>query len=189
MRTSPGQTTTTTPLPAATLTTTEAAVLGLLTREPVSGYDLVRQVNASVGHIWSPARSHVYAVVARLQRDGLVSSRHVAQSDRPDKQVHSPTPAGQTAFAAWLETTEPDLEAMLLRLFFAEAAPAETRKAMVEAMRRRLESDLATYREIEREIADEASSAYGYATLRFGLARAEAGVHWAEETLRWLEPS
>jgi DNA-binding PadR family transcriptional regulator len=164
-------------------------VLGLLTQAPRSGYDLVRQVNASVGHIWSPARSHVYAVVGRLQRDGLVRSRHVAQNDRPNKQVHSPTRAGQAAFNAWLETTEPDLEAMLLRLFFAEAAPRATRVAMVETMRRRLESDLATYREIEQEIAEEDSSAYGYATLRYGLARAEAGVRWADETVRWLERS
>jgi PadR family transcriptional regulator AphA len=164
-------------------------VLGLLTRAPCSGYDLVRQVHASVGHIWSPARSHVYAVVARLQRDGLVHSRHVAQNDRPDKQVHSPTPAGRAAFSAWLEATEPDLEAMLLRLFFAEGAPKEARVAMVETMRRRLESELATYREIEQEIAEEESSAYGYATLRYGLARAEAGVRWAKETVRWLERS
>jgi DNA-binding PadR family transcriptional regulator len=42
---------------AATLTVTEVAVLGLLTRGPMSGYDLKKSAETSVGYFWDPAKS------------------------------------------------------------------------------------------------------------------------------------
>ncbi len=77
-----------------TLTTTEAAVLALLAIEGErSGYDLHKLVSRSVGHVWAPAKSRLYAVLPRLAADGLAKSRSVRQSDRPDKQVYRITAA------------------------------------------------------------------------------------------------
>src|SRR6266446_5221183 len=54
------------------LTTTEAAVLALLAIEGErSAYDLTRLVAKAIAHVWSPARSGLYAVLPRLE--------HVAQ--------------------------------------------------------------------------------------------------------------
>ena len=91
---------------ARTLTTTEAAVLALLTMEgEQSGYDLHRSVSRSIGHVWAPAKSRLYAVLPRLAADGLAYGRHVHQSGRPDKQLYAITDAGRAAVQAWLETS------------------------------------------------------------------------------------
>ena len=57
-----------------------------------SGYDLLKLVEQAIAHVWSPARSGLYAVLPRLARDGLASHRTQAQSTRPDKQLYAITP-------------------------------------------------------------------------------------------------
>src|SRR6185503_12547690 len=61
-------------VPARTdLTLTEAAVLALLAIEgECSGYDLLKLAQKSVGHVWAPAKSQLYATLGRLTRAGLV---------------------------------------------------------------------------------------------------------------------
>jgi hypothetical protein len=43
--------------------------------------------------------------------------------------------------------------------------------------------NLAEYREIEERIRDEEGSYFGYVTLRWGIAHAEAWIRWADEIL------
>ena len=67
--------------PVRTLTQTEAAALALLSIEGErSGYDLLKQAEKSIGHVWAPARSQLYATLNRLVAP--VSSRG-ASSRRP----------------------------------------------------------------------------------------------------------
>src|SRR5258706_467188 len=92
---------------AASLTTTEAAVLALLAIEGEnSGYDLAKLAQKSIAHIWSPARSGLYAVLPRLERAGLARSRAVRQSARPDKRLYAIAPPGRRSLDAWLESIE-----------------------------------------------------------------------------------
>src|SRR6266581_9576139 len=101
------------------LTTTEAAVLALLAIEGErSGYDLAKLVEKAIAHVWSPARSGLYAVLPRLVEAGLATRRVVAQSTRPDKQLYRITRDGRRALAAWLETVEPGArDTFFLKLF------------------------------------------------------------------------
>jgi DNA-binding PadR family transcriptional regulator len=169
------------------LTTTEAALLGLLLDCPSSGYDLSKRVRASVGYLWGPAKSHVYSMLRRLEGAGLASSRAVVQADRPDKQVFSVTPDGAKAFTAWLEAPgfelEPGRSTVLLKLFFGRRASPETTVALLEDYLEVVEATLADYREVERRIAGRDEDLYGYMTLKLGLAHAEASARWARDTL------
>src|SRR5215207_9888424 len=104
-------------------TRTELAVLGLLAWSgDSSGYELHKLAERSVGFIWAPARSQLYAVLKRLEAAGLVGGRHVEQADRPDKRLFSVTKAGRATLRDWLdrvEAIEPeDRDGLLLKLFF-----------------------------------------------------------------------
>src|SRR5437588_8094261 len=101
------------------LTTTEGAVLALLAIEGErSAYDLTRLVTQAIAHVWSPARSGLYAVLPRLVQDGLAQRRLVSQSSRPDKQLYRITRDGRTALDTWIETIEPGArESFFLKLF------------------------------------------------------------------------
>jgi PadR family transcriptional regulator AphA len=169
------------------LTATESAVLGLLLDGPASGYELLKRARAGVGYVWEPAKSRVYAMLDRLLFAGFVSRRDVAQTNRPDKQVHRITSSGERAFRAWLE--EPvwrTHEEFLLKVFFGRHLPTELLARIVEKYRDQERARLDEYREIERRIANDPRSRFGYATLRYGLSVARARIRWADELLRDL---
>jgi DNA-binding PadR family transcriptional regulator len=171
----------------AELTTTEAAVLALLMIEGErSGYDLLKLVTKSIAHVWSPARSGLYAVLPRLERAGLVRSRRVSQTTRPDKQLYTITGAGGNALQVWLTTVEPGAtESFYLKLFVGGLAPGAVR-AHVEQFRADVEERLAVYRRVETSNTNRGHDWYHRHLLRLGIGRAEHDLEWADSVLRAL---
>jgi DNA-binding PadR family transcriptional regulator len=175
------------PVKTKKLTLTEAAVLALLAIEDEqSGYVLSKHAARSVGHVWAPARSHLYAVLARLARDGLVRARHVAQSDRPDKQLYTITAEGRASLQAWLETVDDDDDAFQLKVFYGAFLSRATLTEHVEAFRERVRERLATYDEIAGTNTNRGHDYYHRLMLDFGYARARASLGWADEVLAKL---
>jgi len=172
------------------LSTTELSVLGLLSSGERSGYDLKKQAEVGVGYVWTAAKSHIYAVLPRLVAGGYATVRHVEQGPRPDKQVYRITKHGREAFRAWLEEPVDDRtgsrSVFLLKVFFGSDMSREALIAHIERKREDATRELAEYREIEERIRDEESSYFGYVTLRWGIAQAEAWIEWANEILEEL---
>jgi PadR family transcriptional regulator, regulatory protein AphA len=174
---------------STTLSTTELAVLGLLSLGERSGYELKKAAEAGVGYVWTAAKSHVYAVLPRLVEGRFAKVRRVTQERRPDKQVYRITPKGQRAFQEWLESPIEERGSrspFLLKVFFGGHMRRDALVAHVERKRAEAERELAEYREIEKQIRHDEHSYHGYVTLRWGLAQAEAWIRWADEILREL---
>ena len=83
-------------------TTLGHAILSLLSREDLSGYDLTGRMRARVGFFWEAGHSQIYPELARLEEGGLVTHRVVEQEDRPDKKVYEITASGRDALKAWV---------------------------------------------------------------------------------------
>jgi PadR family transcriptional regulator, regulatory protein AphA len=168
---------------ASTLTATECAVLGLLTYGERSGYDLAKKAQSTVGWVWAPARSQIYAVLPRLVRAGLASSRKVVQSGRPDKQMYRITKRGRDAVREWLESSEDRDDTFLLRVFFGDLMSRDALVALIERERETSRERLAQFRAIEETGPDY----HPYLTLRWGFAHRRAVIRWADEVLRELK--
>jgi DNA-binding PadR family transcriptional regulator len=170
------------------LTTTEAAVLAELAIEGErSGYDLAKSIRKAIGHVWSPARSQLYAVLPRLERDGLARSRAVTQASRPDKRVYRITKAGRRALDEWLALVEPGDPAVFhLKAFVGGLMPRETLIAHYEQFRDDAAERVAELRAIEPTNTGEGHDYYHRFLLRYGIERYEHDVAWAESALREL---
>ena len=170
------------------LTTTEAGVLALLAIEGErSGYDLLKLAGKAIGHVWSPARSQLYAVLPRLVKRGLAESRSVVQDQRPDKRLYVITDAGREALAEWQETVESHArEAFLLKLFVGGLTSHEVLLAQVEAFREEVEERLAVLRRIEPTNTRTGHDYYHWFLLRLGIERAELELRWADDVLAAL---
>lgn len=171
-----------------TLTTTEAAVLALLAIEGErSGYDLNKLVSRSIGHVWAPAKSRLYAVLPRLAADGLAKSRSIRQSDRPDKHVYRITAAGRAAVEAWLCTVEPGAEeTVYLKVFLGGLTTHDVLRAHLEQFRADQRERLAELEQIDRINTNRGHDRYHRYLLELGLRRARQSIRWAEEVLREL---
>jgi DNA-binding PadR family transcriptional regulator len=79
------------------------AVLALLADKPAHGYELKSSFEQAVGDQWGGLNiGHLYQILDRLNRDGLIESERQPQPVKPDRVVHHLTPAGRTELDRWL---------------------------------------------------------------------------------------
>lgn len=173
---------------AGRLTTTEGAVLALLATEGEhSGYELAKLVERAIGHVWAPARSGLYATLPRLARAGLVESRAVAQSSRPDKLVYRIAPAGADALAGWIEGVEPGArETFFLKLFVGKLTRPDVLLEHVAQFRADTEARLAVLREIAPTNTNRGHDWFHRHLLDYGIRRAELELDWIDGVERAL---
>ena len=173
MRTIPQQT--------ISLTTTEGVVLGLLSEGERSGYDLLKRAEGSVAHMWSPAKSQLYAVLPRLVAAGLATRRDVRQAARPDKQVYRLTRAGRAAVREWLETAPPkSWDELLLKVFFAKLSSRAALLRQLEDYGAQQRAMLAEYQAIRP------ATRHGALTLEYGLELVPVRLAWLDKARREL---
>jgi DNA-binding PadR family transcriptional regulator len=124
------------------------ALLGLLARGPLSGYDIASQLKHGVGPFWQARHSQIYPELARLQADGLVTHARVEQLDRPDKKVFSVLPAGLAALADWVIAPfegQQVRDELTLRAYSVWLADAAAAAALFRSHARRHGEQLAVY--------------------------------------------
>jgi DNA-binding PadR family transcriptional regulator len=79
------------------------AVLALLAAKPAHGYELKISFEQAVGDQWGGLNiGHLYQILDRLSRDGLIDSERQPQQVKPDRVVHRLTPAGRAELDRWL---------------------------------------------------------------------------------------
>ena len=113
---------------AAKLATTSYVVLGLVAaRQPITSYEMKRNVARSIGYFWPFPHSQLYAEPARLVRLGLLEE-DVEKTGRR-RRLFRITEAGQQALSRWL--AEPASEPTeirdlgMLKLFFGSQGRRE----------------------------------------------------------------
>jgi DNA-binding PadR family transcriptional regulator len=86
------------------------AVLALLAGKPAHGYELKGSFEQAVGDQWGGLNiGHLYQILDRLARDGLIESERQPQQVKPDRMVHRLTPAGRAELDRWLSEPSPRL--------------------------------------------------------------------------------
>jgi DNA-binding PadR family transcriptional regulator len=71
-----------------------AAILILLTEQPMHGYEIIGQLAERSGGIWRPSAGSVYPTLQQLEDEGLVKGE-----ERDGRNVYSLTDGGKTAAA------------------------------------------------------------------------------------------
>lgn len=170
---------------------TAYGVLGMLTFGEMSGYDLTKAIEGSIGFFWAPAKSQLYAELRRLVSLGWATEREVEQADRPDKRVYTITPEGEEALRSWVQTPpaefDPIKSPFLLRLFFAHLGAQDAIGTLVSEHRRQAEELLEAFERIEPVLRGQDGPLPPYLTLTYGMTYARGVVEWCDEALGRLQ--
>ena len=97
-------------------------ILGVLTRQPMSGYDIKRLLQGLRWLVGEASYGSLYPALHGLHQDGLVTVEVQPGHDKPPRKVYSITEAGKTALAAWINEprmANPSLKAFVMRLNLA----------------------------------------------------------------------
>jgi len=175
------------------MTSTDFALLGLLTLKPMSGYELRRLIAQSIGHFWGESYGQLYPSLKRLESAGMATKRAESGTKR-DKFVYSITAKGRERLQDWLALppkAQPPRSELLLKLFFLAPEQVPIQREHVMAARDRAVDELRQYgfiaEKLRAEHPDHPQLQQWLFTLNFGRHRAEGTLRWAEETLEQLE--
>lgn len=134
------------------------AVLAALIDGEYSGYQLAKIFDVGVSNFWYAAPQQLYTELTRLEADGMVAGREVAQQGRPNKRVFTVTEAGVGELVAFSAAPpkplliRDDLAVRVHAIDLLDAAPviaqleqrgqeAEAKLALFEKMLVRLRGD------------------------------------------------
>lgn len=80
------------------------AILGFLSWEPLTGYDLKKRFAESDVLYWSGNNNQIYRALVELHQDGLVTQTIHDQPSGPSRKVYTITDLGLAELRAWLMT-------------------------------------------------------------------------------------
>lgn len=105
------------------------AILGFLSWEPLTGYDLKKRFMESTTLYWTGNNNQIYRSLVDLHQDGLVTKEVRQQEKLPARKIYSITADGRKALREWvLQPPElPQLKnSFLVQLSWADQlAPSE----------------------------------------------------------------
>lgn len=121
--------------------------LGILTRGEATGYEIKKLFEEDgFQHFVEASFGSIYPALNRLTEEGLVSVRSESQEKRPDRKVYSITPAGQTAFMAYLMRPVPEdrhRSPFVFAMLFSHLLPQTRVTALIDAYIAQCEAKLA----------------------------------------------
>jgi DNA-binding PadR family transcriptional regulator len=107
-----------------------ATILGFLSEEPRSGYDLKRAIDDRLEDLLEITQGTIYYTLKRLEQKGWVRGTVSRRGRRPERRTYRLTPAGQKAFVGLLEEAafrkERFVSAFDVALYFAPRLPMAT---------------------------------------------------------------
>lgn len=105
--------------------TLKYAILGLINRDPMTGYDLTREFNSNhLANFWYAKHSQVYPELSRLMEEELVTCEVVIQGEKMEKKLYSITEKGRQELLHWLMEDDPlgptPKDVFRLRMYFSD---------------------------------------------------------------------
>lgn len=181
------------------------ALLALLVVEPMTGYDLHKQFESSVGHVWHAPDSQIYPELRRMESEGLLEGEEIPWGPRGKKRQYHVTEAGKAAFKTWMNTPldyARTRDPAHLKAAYMEWADPDAARAQLRAHIEHHTLLLGQWREMIRQIeaggstmlnrrlantpqADhEKTRAYKLFTYEGLVSQAEAEITWARRGLK-----
>ncbi|PAY09859.1 transcriptional regulator [Bradyrhizobium sp. UFLA03-84] len=166
------------------------AILACLTERPMTGYELAKTFDASIGFFWKADHQQIYRELSRLRDKGHVQGREVVQSGKPNKLVYTLTAEGRAALKHWAArpSVPPSIkDDLLVRLYALDCVDIEPLRTDLMA---RLEHHRDRYERYERLLNKRfpdgtapAADVGKMLSLRLGMRHERVVVEWCEEAL------
>jgi DNA-binding PadR family transcriptional regulator len=169
------------------------AILACLTEHPMTGYELAKTFESSIGFFWKTDHQQIYRELSRLRDRGHIQGREVVQSGKPNKLVYTLTSEGRAAFRHWAArpstpaSIKDDLLVRLYALDSVDIAPLRT------DLMARLEHHRDRYERFERILKKRFPQGTAspadlgkLLSLRLGLRHERMVTEWCEEAITAL---
>jgi DNA-binding PadR family transcriptional regulator len=159
-------------------------ILGFLSEQPMSGYDIKRKMELSVAHFFDASFGAIYPALKRMEKDGYVKKEIIQQDGKPNKNLFVITDQGREEFQKYMKSPiNPTImrSDLLIRLFFGRFATKENVIRWMENEKEKEQQQLdslslvkSNYPNIDR---------FQEITLHYGLENAKMTIKLLEEEI------
>ena len=170
------------------------AIMTALIDDDMSGIDLAKSFEASLGLFWRASHQQIYQELHKLADKGWLNHREVNQSGKPNKIVYGLTAAGREALGEWVFTqskVQPVKDDLMIKLYNLSEENVSHLIAEVDARREKTMEKLYLFEKIRRAHYDNPSALPVrrkgvYLALLAAIREGEQHLQWCDEALRWL---
>lgn len=110
--------------------TLKYAILGLINRNPLTGYDITKAFNEGLVEFWYAKHSQIYPELKKLTDEGLISYETVIQGEKLEKKLYTITEKGRKSLQKWLAKDDPleptPKDIFRLKAYFCDEMDADT---------------------------------------------------------------
>jgi DNA-binding PadR family transcriptional regulator len=114
------------------------ALLGLISYQPSTGYELRTTFTESVQFFWSATLPQIYRTLSQMESQGWLTAKVEPQEGKPSRKVYSITDEGVRELKQWLESQPvmpPERNPFLLKIFFGRMANTDILKKTIAGWR------------------------------------------------------
>jgi PadR family transcriptional regulator AphA len=163
-------------------------ILGLLTQQSMSGYDIKRSLKSLSWLIDSPSFGSIYPALRALREDDLVTIEVASRQGKPPRKIYTITEAGRLALREWMDqpvAPGASLKTFMMRLIVANNFSHTGLISHLQQRRSQVALHYTTLKQIAGTLDGTIDSgqhlAFGY-----GLTLATAELAWLDSTLEQL---
>ncbi len=164
--------------------TTEYALLGFLRRRPMHGYEIHQQLSdpTGLGLVWRLKQSRLYALLAKLEEPGYVTTTLEPQESRPPRKMFELTDRGLEAYLTWIQTPVERGRRLRLdfmaKLYFSQQEGAAAVQTLITRQRAACQSWLAEEQAQAKDLPE--SQPFDWLVHEFRISQTRAMLAWLD---------
>jgi PadR family transcriptional regulator AphA len=164
----------------------ENALLGILMTGPKHGYELHGYMSARMNEFWQLSMSQIYALLKRLESEGMVESKQELQENRPAKKIFSLTQTGKRRFLSWIQSPVQHVRdfriEFMAKLFFIRELRLSLGDSLIDRQIEVLQQKRGGIEGSKEKITDP----FERLLFSFKTAQSSAVLNWLHECKRFL---
>ncbi len=170
------------------------AIMTALIDDDLSGYELARSFETSLGFFWQATHQQIYQELHKLADKKWLNKREVKQRGKPNKIAYGLTRSGRDALAEWVfrdTRSQASKDELLIKLYNLDEHNVGHLSAELQSRREDMMQRLYLYEKIRRaHYADPETLPVRrkgvYLALLAGISSGEQYLQWCDDALAML---
>lgn len=167
-------------------------LLGLLSHEPMTGYEMKKRLDTSLRFFWGGSYGSIYPTLNQLEKEGKVTKENTSSNGR-ERISYSITEDGKTVLREWLKKPAEKDELRyetLLKLFFGNETGFSGAMEHIERFEEKCKDELSVlnlFAESLSHYLDDNTHKYYYLTVQFGIKTYKVYLEWCKEARKLVK--
>lgn len=171
---------------------TQYALLGALSIEPMSGYEIKKMLAESTNYFWSESNGQIYPTLAKLAKNKLVTIEKQMVGAKI-KKIYTITKTGQLKLREWLMQDfeyYPPREELLLKLFYGQNVSPKVSINHIQKHLLKCQDLLKIFKNIEKKltllVTQGKRPVYFLLTVKAGVSSVKTEIEWCKESIELI---